>query len=188
MIRRRPVTLLASGAVAALLAVAANGCGGGDSSGASAATQPTTTAPDKPNAPEKPNAPASSATVVVAQTSLGQILQDAQGRTLYLFKKDTGTTSECNGACAAAWPPLQANQPTAGSGADAAKLGATTRSDGSKQVTYNGHPLYLFTGDQNAGDTNGEGLNAFGATWFVVSPAGNEVTNSSSNTNGGGGY
>jgi predicted lipoprotein with Yx(FWY)xxD motif len=63
-------------------------------------------------------------------------------------------------------------------------VGTTKRSDGTSQITYNGHPLYLFEGDHKPGDTNGEGVNAFGANWYAVSPAGNLVSGSSS----GGGY
>jgi predicted lipoprotein with Yx(FWY)xxD motif len=119
--------------------------------------------------------------VDVANTGLGQVLVDAQGRTLYLFKKDSGTTSACTGACAVAWPPLRATaSPTAGTGANASKLGTTTRTDGPSQVTYNGHPLYTYAGDSKAGDTNGEGINAFGGAWFVLSPAGTQITGSGS--------
>ena len=97
----------------------------------------------------------------------------ANGRTLYLFTKDSGTKSACSGACAAAWPPLRANgKPAAGSGASAALVGTT----GGAQVTYNGHPLYYFVKDKKARDTNGEGLTAFGGTWFAVSAAGNRVS------------
>ena len=85
---------------------------------------------------------------------------------MYVFGADSGTTSACNGACAAAWPPVQVTgTPTAGNGADAALVGTTSRSDGTKQATYDGHPLYTFTGHNQAGDTNGEGRVAFGGTW-----------------------
>jgi predicted lipoprotein with Yx(FWY)xxD motif len=125
---------------------------------------------------------------VANNSQLGNILVDSQGRTLYLFQKDSGTMSSCTGACAAAWPPLRVNgQPTVGSGANAAMVGTTTRSDGNPQVTYNGHPLYLYSGDQNPGDTNGQGLTAFGGGWFAVSPSGNQVSGQGSNS-GGGGY
>jgi predicted lipoprotein with Yx(FWY)xxD motif len=107
---------------------------------------------------------------------LGQLLVDSRGRTLYLFKKDTGGKSACSGSCAANWPPLLATgRPTAGTGVKASKLATTRRSDGKTQVVYNGHPLYRFIGDGMPGNTNGEGLTAFGARWFVVSPAGNEI-------------
>ena len=165
MIRSRSASLLVSTAAVPLIALAAAACGSssGGRAGASPTAPPTTTA-----------APA---TVGVASSGLGQILVDAQGRTLYLFQKDTGTTSTCTGACATAWPPLRATgQPTAAGGANAALLGTTLRSDGGTQVTYNGHPVYLFFKDQNPGETNGEGVNAFGASWFALSPAGNQIS------------
>ena len=118
---------------------------------------------------------------------LGKILDDSKANTLYLFKKDSGTKSACSGACATEWPPLRASgKPTAGSGASASMLGTTPRSDGKAQVTYNGHPLYTFAGDQKPGDTSGQGVNAFGGLWYVVSPAGNQVTGTSSSSGGGG--
>ncbi len=121
------------------------------------------------------------ATVKVAHTSLGRILVNSSGRTLYLFKKDTGRKSTCYGQCAEFWPPLKAGgKPTAGSGARASKLGTTKRRDGTRQVTYNGHPLYRFAQDTRRGDTNGEGIKAFGARWYAVSPAGTQVTAHSS--------
>jgi predicted lipoprotein with Yx(FWY)xxD motif len=111
---------------------------------------------------------------------LGKILTDSQGRTIYLFEKDTGPTSTCSGACATDWPPVTTKgKPTAGGGLTASMVGTTTRSDGTKQVTYDGHPLYLYVGDQSAGDTNGQNVNAYGALWYVVSPAGSPVTKSS---------
>jgi predicted lipoprotein with Yx(FWY)xxD motif len=114
---------------------------------------------------------------VVTDPKLGQILVDSQGRTLYLFEKDTGTTSECSGSCAVAWPPvLTTGQATAGTGATASMIGTTQRADGGTQVTYNGHPLYTFVKDQKAGDTTGQAVDAFGAVWYVLSPSGNAVT------------
>jgi predicted lipoprotein with Yx(FWY)xxD motif len=129
----------------------------------------------------------SSATVSVASTGLGKILVDSQGRTLYRFAQDTGTKSTCSGGCAAGWPPLRASgKPSAGGGAKASLLGTTPRSDGKPQVTYAGHPLYGYQGDSKSGDTNGQGVNAFGAPWYVVAPTGNEITTASSSggTNG----
>jgi predicted lipoprotein with Yx(FWY)xxD motif len=107
---------------------------------------------------------------------LGRILVDSRGRTLYLFKKDTGARSRCSGSCAVNWPPLLATgRPVAGSGIKSSKLGTTRRSDGKTQVVYNRHPLYRFVADSKPGDTNGQGLTAFGARWFVVSPAGSQI-------------
>jgi predicted lipoprotein with Yx(FWY)xxD motif len=116
------------------------------------------------------------ATVGVASTRLGNVLDNPNGHTLYLFKRDSATSS-CTGACARAWPPLRASgHPAAGKGANALLLGTTPRSDGKRQVSYNGHPLYTFTGDQNPGDTSGHRLRAFGARWYAVSPAVKQVT------------
>jgi predicted lipoprotein with Yx(FWY)xxD motif len=126
------------------------------------------------------------ATIGVADEGLGKILVNSQARTLYLFQKDTGTSSTCAGACAVDWPPLLENgTPAIGSGANASLLGTTTRPNGTRQITYHGHPLYTFAKDTKAGDTNGQGLSAFGGSWYAVSPSGNQVTGQSS---GGGGY
>jgi predicted lipoprotein with Yx(FWY)xxD motif len=111
---------------------------------------------------------------------LGRILVDSTGRTLYLFKGDVGTKSKCFGACAIAWPPLRTGgKPAVRSGARAALVGTTKRSDGARQVTYNGHPLYLFIKDHKPGDVTGQGVTAFGATWSAVSPAGKQISTKS---------
>jgi predicted lipoprotein with Yx(FWY)xxD motif len=122
--------------------------------------------------------------------SLGRILVDSKGRTIYLFEKDTGPTSTCTGDCSVDWPPVTVNgKPTVGSGLQASKVGTAKRSDGQTQATYNRHPLYLFEGDTSAGDANGEGLDAFGAAWYVLSPSGTAVTgHGSSSAGGGNGY
>jgi predicted lipoprotein with Yx(FWY)xxD motif len=115
-------------------------------------------------------------TVEVRGTRLGKILVNSQGRTLYLFKKDSGGRSACTGACARFWPPLRASgKPIAGRGVSSSKLGTIKRSDGKPQVTYKGHPLYTFQQDTKAGQTNGQGLTAFGASWFTLSQAGNQI-------------
>jgi predicted lipoprotein with Yx(FWY)xxD motif len=166
--RRRPVSLLAGCALTAAIAVA--GCGGSGGYDAAGSAR-------SANSPS-PTAARTSAGAIVGlrSTALGRILVDGNGRTLYLFQKDTGTDSKCVGACAAAWPPLTtAGKPIAGAAVSPAKLATTRRSDGSTQVTYNGHPLYYFAGDTAAGQTNGEGSTGFGAEWDVVSAAGNKV-------------
>jgi predicted lipoprotein with Yx(FWY)xxD motif len=177
MNRIRPALLTVAAAPLIALTVAACGASGG---GSGASPTPPTTPNGQP------------ATVGIASTSLGKILVDSQGRTLYLFQKDSGTTSTCTGACATAWPPLRATgQPAVGSEGNAALLGTTSRSDGGPQVTYNGHPVYLFFQDQKPGDTKGEGVNAFGASWFALSPTGNQVSPpapSGSNSGGGASY
>jgi predicted lipoprotein with Yx(FWY)xxD motif len=167
--RSRPITFLAGAAAIALVALAAVGCGGG-----------ATASPAPPKSTSK-----RVATVSVATTGLGKILVDSTGRTLYLFQKDSGTKSTCFGACASDWPPLRANgKPTVGIGATASKTGSTTRSNGNQQVTYNGHPLYLYAGDETVGDTEGQGVTAFGGGWYAITPAGNQVPGRASSSDG----
>lgn len=106
---------------------------------------------------------------------LGTILVDSEGRTLYDFHKDKGSTSACYGACAGAWPPLlTAGDPQAQGAADRSMLGTTKRKDGSVQVTYNGWPLYAYAGDQNPGEANGNDIDEFGAEWYALQPNGQE--------------
>ena len=122
---------------------------------------------------------------VASSGGLGKILVDSHGRTLYLFQKDSGTRSACSGACAASWPPLRdSRKPVVGPGASASAVTTARRVDGSPQVVYRGHPLYLFSGDKNPGDTNGQGVTAFGGAWYAVSPSGDTVTGSSSSGSG----
>jgi predicted lipoprotein with Yx(FWY)xxD motif len=98
---------------------------------------------------------------------------DAKGMTLYVFDKDTGTTSACTAGCAKAWPPAAATgSPTAGTGVDQSKVGTTKRDDGTTQITYAGHPLYTFAGDAKAGDASGQGT---GGIWWVVGPDGTKI-------------
>jgi len=116
------------------------------------------------------------ARVKVEQTALGRILATAQGRTLYMFAADKHGKSTCYGTCAAFWPPLLTTSAhVVGAGVKASLLGTTKRSDGKLQVTYNRHPLYLFVKDEKAGQTNGQGLNASGGLWWVLSPSGSVV-------------
>jgi predicted lipoprotein with Yx(FWY)xxD motif len=167
MLGRRSLPLLAALPVAVL---ALTGCGGNASN-----ALPTT----------NNGRPAS---VGVASTGLGDVLVDRQGRTLYLFERDSGTMSACTGACAVNWPPLRVRgTPLVGSGAKRSDVGTTARPDGISQLTYNGHPLYTFVNDKNPGDTNGEGISAFGGSWFAVSGAGAKVA-PGSQPQGGGGY
>jgi predicted lipoprotein with Yx(FWY)xxD motif len=94
--------------------------------------------------------------------------------TVYMFEADKGSHSSCAGTCASVWPPVT-GAPKAGAGAMASDLGTITRPDGTKQVTYKGHPLYLFAKDKDDGDAYGEGVKAFGADWYVLAPSGNKV-------------
>jgi predicted lipoprotein with Yx(FWY)xxD motif len=125
-----------------------------------------------------PAAPATTgAAINIGSTKLGQVLVDSNGLTVYLFLADKGTMSSCNSAsCVQYWPPvLTTGAPQAGSGVTASLLGTTARADGTTQVTYAGHPLYRFINDKAAGDATGQGLNAFGAPWYVVSPSGAQI-------------
>jgi predicted lipoprotein with Yx(FWY)xxD motif len=98
---------------------------------------------------------------------------------VYLFEADKGGSSACSGACASAWPPVTtAAAPSGGAGAVAADLGTITRTDGTRQVTYKGHPLYFFIKDKDNGDAYGQGAKAFGASWYVLAPSGSKVNNS----------
>ena len=147
-------------AVAALLPLVMGACSNDVDTGGGS--------PSSAESPEPSEAPAD-ATVAVEDSDLGQIVVDADGRTLYVFFADTGTESTCYDDCEASWPPLTVDgDPVAGAGIDA-QLGTTEREDGSLQVTLDGHPLYHFAGDETAGDTNGQGI---GDLWWVVSPEG----------------
>lgn len=119
---------------------------------------------------------AASTVVAVHDSKLGKILSDGQGRTLYLFESDNGTMSTCNSNCLSAWPALTTSgNAQAANGAAASLIGTARQSDGSTQVTYAGHLLYYYAGDNQPGDTNGQGLNQFGAGWDVLSPQGNKI-------------
>jgi predicted lipoprotein with Yx(FWY)xxD motif len=175
MIQKRTITFLASGAVLLLAALAVAGCGGGGKSSGSSGPPKT--------------AAGGTATVGVSNAGLGDILVNSQGRTLYLFTRDSGTMSECSGACAVNWPPAQtAGKATVASGANASLVSTSARPGGEHQLTYNGHPLYLFKGDTKPGDTNGQGLTAFGGSWYALSPAGDQVSGQPVSSGGGSGY
>jgi predicted lipoprotein with Yx(FWY)xxD motif len=163
--------LLVSGAIPVVVALVIAGCGGGGS------TSSGNTASSAPPAPPPSSAPTASAqTVGVTSGKLGTFLVDSKGKTLYLFEADKGNNSSCNGACASVWPPATTSgPPTAGPNVTAAKLGTTMRSDGKLQMTYNGHPLYYYVADTKTGDTTGQGLNQFGALWYVLAPNGNAI-------------
>jgi predicted lipoprotein with Yx(FWY)xxD motif len=131
---------------------------------------------------------ASSSVVKTSSTPVGQVLTDGNGRTLYLLKTDTGTMSTCTGSCASTWPPDTVSGKATASGVNASMLGTTTRSDHTTQVTFDGHPLYYYSGDAAAGQVNGQGIQG---TWFTVSPSGSaDTTTPAPSTTGGsgGGY
>ncbi len=131
------------------------------------------------------NAKQSSATISLRSTKLGPVLVNSKGHTLYLFMKDRNGKSSCAGQCAQFWPPLVAHgKPTVGKGLKVSLVRVTKRSDGKMQVSYNRHPLYAFSQDKRAGQTNGQGFSAFGARWFTVSAKGRAILKAPS---GGGG-
>jgi predicted lipoprotein with Yx(FWY)xxD motif len=136
---------------------------GSDGYGSTSESSTTSTAPSDS---------ASGTSLSVATTSLGQVIVDDKGYTLYLFEKDTGPTSTCVDACAKAWPPATVTgSPTAGTGVTGA-LTTTTRADGTTQIVLAGHPLYRFAADTAPGDVTGQDV---GGTWYAVSPAGATV-------------
>lgn len=160
--------LLALGSASAAIAAVVAGCGGGGASSTG-----TTYRPPAANAP-------AAAKLTIERTKIGRVLVDGRGRTLYLFEKDTGGRSACDGACAAIWPPLTARATdAAGRGVRAARIGSTRRADGRTEVTYAGHPLYTYAGDEKPGDVRGEGLDQFGAEWYALAPSGLKVEHGS---------
>src|SRR4051794_38051096 len=121
------------------------------------------------------------AKVALRKVSFGTVLVGPNSHTVYLFLKDKGTTSQCNGKCAVVWAPLTTSgQPQAGSGLKASLLGTTKRNDGTMQVTYGGHPIYYYDDDKKPGMTEGEGKKEFGAEWYAVGADGKKVTKNGS--------
>jgi len=113
-----------------------------------------------------------------------KVLTNSKGFVLYWFVPDTSTTSKCTGSCATYWPPVK-GPPTAGSGVTGT-LGTITRSDGTTQATYDGHPLYTYAGDTAPGQAKGNGLNASGGLWYEMTVSGAKPGAASSPTSGGG--
>jgi len=138
------------------------------------------------------------ATLRLRGTMDSRVLVDGQGHTLYLFEKDEGGESYCNGACAAVWPPLEtSSMPHGAAGVDTGALRTIKRDDGDMQVTYHGHPLYYYAADASTpGKTRGEEVEQFGAEWYLVSPRGKPVAaeapsrpaSNDGSRSGGGGY
>jgi len=168
---KRKITLFIAAAASLGIALIAAGCGGSASgspysSGSYGSAVKTSV----------PNGVAGAAKVGVANPPLGRIIVDSKGRTLYLFEKDKNRRSACYGQCATYWPPLLTHgKPVARAGVKQLLLGMTRRANGSEQVTYAGHPLYRFVADSKPGQTKGEGSQAFGAGWDVLSPAGKKI-------------
>jgi predicted lipoprotein with Yx(FWY)xxD motif len=177
--RRRPAV------VGILAALALAGCGDDDSDTEPAATQATQTdggaaaepepAEGKPEGAGGDGRDRAGTEIAAKDSQFGQIIFDSEQQAIYLFDKETSSTSECYGACAEAWPPvLTDGEPQAGTGADAKLLGTTDRDDGSTQVTYAGHPLYYYV-DDPPGQVLCHNVEEFGGLWLVVEPSGEAV-------------
>jgi predicted lipoprotein with Yx(FWY)xxD motif len=155
-------------------------------SSSSSPKQSSTPAASQSSAPK-----AASIKISTANSPVGTYLVGPSGRTLYLWAADSGGKSSCAGACAQVWTPLIGTG-SAATGVNAADLSTTTRSNGQKQITYNGHPLYYYTADTGPRMAHGQGSNSFGAKWWVVAPSGVGITKavsastkSSSSSSGG---
>jgi predicted lipoprotein with Yx(FWY)xxD motif len=171
--RARLRILLALPAAAAA-AAALTAC---SSAGASAPSSPASSSSSSPAA-------AAASTVKTATIAGVTVLTNSKGFTLYSFAPDTPTTSKCNGTCAQNWPPLTGPVTAAGV---TGTFGTITRSDGSIQATFDGHPLYTFVGDTAPGQNKGNGLNAAGGLWHEITTSGTAPAGGSSPSSGGGG-
>ena len=159
---------------------------------AAACSNSSTTGSAASSASAAGSAPASASTagtvIKTAAGSTGAFLTDKSGRAVYLWVKDGKNMSACSGACAGAWPPVTATGTVTASGSvKASDLSTITRSDGTKQVTYDGHPLYYFSGDSGAGQATGQGNDGFGAKWWLVSPSGAQITSADKASTSGSG-
>ncbi|GAA2850434.1 lipoprotein [Streptosporangium fragile] len=159
------------------LGLLAAGCGGAEEGG----TAGSITADQVKASPTSYESPAASPTagaakVDLGETKIGKVLVGADGRTLYLFEKDKDGKSACSGDCATAWPPYVTDgKPEAGEGVKEGLLGTTEREDGTKQATYNRHPLYYYAKDTKAGDVLGHDIEGFGAEWYAVNADGKKA-------------
>jgi predicted lipoprotein with Yx(FWY)xxD motif len=178
---RQPVARLALALSAAGLLAAA--CGGSSSGGSNAKVSSQTT-------PSGSTAAAGGATVTVAthKGPLGTYLTDSKGMSLYMFAADTTSKSACYGSCSTYWPPLLGSSAQTNGAANSAMTATTTRTDGTTQITYAGHPLYTYVGDKKPGDTKGEGLNLSGGKWWLLDPQGKLLSGSGSSNGSSGGY
>ena len=133
------------------------------------------------------SANATAGRVTLHKTKVGNVLATSSGRTLYLFMADKHGRSACYGQCATNWPPLmKKGTVSAATGVKTSLLGTTKRTNGKLQVTYKGHPLYLFKLDKSAGQISGQGLNFFGGKWYVVSAGGAAIKAKPATTTTGG--
>jgi predicted lipoprotein with Yx(FWY)xxD motif len=154
-------------AIALSVAVLAAACSSGNGS----------QAPATPAGSSAASGPATGTVIATHSGSGGTFLTDGAGRAVYLWTADGLNKSACSAACAGAWPPVPADgRATVAGRAEISALGRITRPDGTKQVTYDGHPLYYFAGDSGPGQTSGQGSDGFGAKWWLVAPSGAQIT------------
>jgi predicted lipoprotein with Yx(FWY)xxD motif len=171
---------------AALMLAACSNAGGPTAAPTTAATQPAATSMATQGAGASQGAAAYD--IDVAQdATLGEYLTGEDGKSLYMFTPDTKTASSCPADCAATWPPftLDAGETVKGGAGVTGTLATITRPDGSMQVTYAGHPLYYYSGDQAAGDTTGQGL--FNK-WYLLKADGTAVSAAPAKSGGRYGY
>jgi len=191
--RTRSIFIGALLAVVGAIVIA--GCGGGGSS-SSTSSSSETSGSENAGATTSSEGGGSGTIAGGEVAGVGTVLVDSEGMTVYLFTPDEGTTSTCYGGCESAWPPVVAEgKPTAGEGATSSALGTTKRKDGTMQVTYNGHPLYTFSGDTAPGEAVGQENDG---TWFVLdesgeavkggAPSGGTTESTTTGSSGGGGY
>src|SRR5215475_9954997 len=167
---RRPFAILAAAIAVAALALTGCGSSGGSNNGGNGATNPY----GGNSTPTTGPTGGGNQTLTVKTAPAGaKYLTDSAGKTLYLFQADSSGKSNCNGPCAAVWPPVTGSAKL-GSGVSG-NITTFTRSDGAKQIVFNGHPLYEYTLDTSAGDVKGEELNAYGGLWYAVSPTGDAI-------------
>jgi predicted lipoprotein with Yx(FWY)xxD motif len=157
-------------AVCVFASIALAGCGAEETS-----TAPAKPPPVKAAAQNRPK-PKPGTRIALMKSDYGTILAGPKRRAIYLFTREGGAKPRCYGECAKAWPPvLSKGKPKAAAGVDGAELGTTKRSDGKRQVTYNGHPLYYWYGDP-PGKVLCQDVEEFGGHWYVVDPAGDAIT------------
>ncbi|WP_329458149.1 COG4315 family predicted lipoprotein [Streptomyces sp. NBC_01497] len=188
--KRRISSTAGLGLSLAAVAAFAAACGGSsDSASGSGSSAPGDTPSSSASAPAAAGSGSGSGAATAVSSidtksgDMGTYLTDGSGKTLYLFAQDTHAASTCDGSCASGWPPVTAKAaPKAGSGVTSAKLTVVKRSDGTMQVAYAGHPLYYFSGDSAAGDTKGQGVDGFGAKWWLVGPDGKQITKTAAPT------
>jgi predicted lipoprotein with Yx(FWY)xxD motif len=182
LLARLPVPVKLGIPLAAALLAAACSSGGSQASASPAGGSPTggsaaSASPAGGSAAGASASPVSGTVITTRSGSAGSFLTDGSGRAVYLWTKDGMNMSACSGACAGAWPPvLDKGKLTASGGVTASGLGTITRSGASKQVTYDGHPLYYFAGDSGPGQASGQGSDGFGAKWWLVAPSGQKIT------------